>query len=58
MKKKWAVEVMWSVGGTVFVEAETEEEARELAVEAPLPKNGDYMDGSFETFDIYPAEKA
>jgi hypothetical protein len=51
--QNYAVEVSWSMGGTIYVEAENPEHAREIALETKLPDNGEYLDSSFQTFDIY-----
>lgn len=46
--KKFEVGVTWEVWGKVKVEAYSEEHAIELAKEAELPKNPDYIEDSFE----------
>jgi hypothetical protein len=48
MKKQYAVQIYWEVCGTVFVDAETPEQAREIALsdEKPLPTSSDYVTDS------------
>lgn len=47
MSKMWKVPVTWEMYGVVEVEADTLEEAVELAVEVePLPDDAEYIDGS------------
>lgn len=50
MSKTWRIPVTWEEYGTVFIEADTLEEAMEIAKdeagEIPLPE-GDYVDGSW-----------
>ena len=52
MKKTWKIPVTWSVCSTVEVEADTLEEAMEIAEDKngdiPLPVFPDYVDGSWE----------
>lgn len=49
--KEWNVAVEWSVCSQIEIKAETLEEAIKIAEETSkeikLPKNGDYIDGSF-----------
>lgn len=47
--KVWQVDVAWTFVGGQLIEAETEEEAREIAGEKPLSSfNGSYVADSFE----------
>lgn len=47
MSRTWKVPVTWEMYGVVEVEADTLEEAVELAVEVePLPDDAEYIDGS------------
>lgn len=50
--KSWKIPVMWQVYSTVWIEADTLEEAMEIAKdeagEIPLPSDPDYVDGSWE----------
>ena len=48
--KTWKIPVIWSKMGTVNVEADTLDEAIEIAAtdDIPLPDNGEYVDCSFE----------
>jgi len=51
MKKKYSIPLVWQMAGRVIVEADSEEEAREIALEpAPLPE-GDYLTDSAEIDD-------
>jgi hypothetical protein len=45
---QYKIPVIWSMIGTQIVEADSLEEAIELAEDLPLPKDGDYIEGSFE----------
>ena len=46
--KKYRVPCDWRVCGTLFIEAESEEEARRIALaEAKLPADSEYLDDSF-----------
>ena len=63
MKKKYNIALVWKMWGRVTVEAESEKEAREIALgPAPLPE-GHYVDDSvsidedaeIEVSDIDPA---
>ena len=48
MKKRYSIPLVWQMWGRITVEAESEEEARELALgPAPLPE-GHYLDDSAE----------
>lgn len=55
--KYFRVPLVWQMYGHVWVEAETEEEAIELALgdEVPLPE-GNYIDDSVEVDDLCPIE--
>ena len=50
--KTWKIPVCWSMMGTVCVEADTLEEAVEIAKDdegvIPIPDNGSFLDGSWE----------
>jgi len=52
-KKKYSIPLVWQMGGRVTVEADSEEEAKEIALgpDHPLPK-GYYIDDSAEVDDI------
>ena len=49
--KKWKIPVTWEVCGYVYVDADTLEEAMEMARDdegvIPLPTESDYVDGSW-----------
>lgn len=47
-KSLYKVKCFWTLGGTLDIEAENEDEARELAMEAMLPEKGEYLEASFE----------
>lgn len=51
----WRIPVSWEMSGYINVEAETLEEAIEIACNdegtIPLPDNGDYVDGSWRVVD-------
>ena len=50
--KTWKIPVVWQMMGTVTVEADTLEEAIEIAQDdegvIPIPDDGTYLDGSWE----------
>lgn len=50
--KTWKIPVCWSMMATIEIEADTLEEAIEIAKDdegnIPIPYNGDYLDGSWE----------
>lgn len=50
--KTWKIPVCWTMMGTVCIEADTLEEAIELARDdagvIPIPDNGNFLDGSWE----------
>lgn len=50
--KTWKIPVVWQMMGTVTVEADTLEEAIEIAKDdagvIPIPDNGTFLDGSWE----------
>ena len=52
MMKTWKIPVCWAMMGTVNVEADTLEEAIEIARDdkgvIPIPDNGDFIDGSWD----------
>ncbi len=47
MKKTYSIPVVWSMYGHVEVEAESVDEAIDLAQDEKLPLDGDYLEGSF-----------
>ena len=49
--KTYKIPVVWQMYGYVEVEAESMVEATLVAMDAPLPDNGDYVDGSFEVYE-------
>ncbi len=54
---KYAVLVEWVNCGTVFVTADSEEEAREEVDDGGLPMDGTYMDGSFQVLTVEAVEE-
>ena len=54
-KETYRIPCSWECYGEVKVEAETLQEAVEIAYEGPLPWSHEYVDGSFEV-DIELAE--
>ena len=46
--KTYKIPVVWQMYGYVEVEADSMSEATLVAMDAPLPDNGDYVEGSFE----------
>lgn len=56
--KTWIIPVVWTMMGTVTVEANTLDEAIEIAKDEngviPIPEDADFMDGTWEVdcFDI------
>lgn len=50
--KTFKIPVSWEVYGTVEIEANSVEEALQIAIDTqddlPLPTDGDYIDGSFK----------
>ena len=44
----YRVPVSWSVCATMEIEAESQDDAIANALEAPLPTDNDYLDGSFK----------
>lgn len=54
--KTWKIPVYYQMAGTIEVEANSIEEAmdiaRDEAEEIPLPDNAEYLDGSWETSDL------
>lgn len=57
MKKKYNVTVVWSMMGSYDILADSKEEAVEIALDAPLPHTGEYLEGSFEIDSIEEADK-
>ena len=47
-KKLYRIPVLWTVSGTMLVEAESLSEALIEAEDAPLPEASDYIEGTFE----------
>ena len=54
--KKWKIPVSWEMYGFVTIEANTLEDALEMAYDdsVSLPKNGSYIDGSWRVEDEDP----
>ena len=50
--KTYRVPVVWQMYGYVQVEAESMSEAIHEAMNAPLPIDGDYIEGSFEVDEL------
>lgn len=50
--KTYKVGVVWQVYGYVEVEAIDVDEAIHNAMEAPLPEDGSYVEGSFEVDEV------
>ncbi len=50
MKKTFIIPCSWQMCGTYHIQAETLEQALEIADDSPLPKEHDssFIDGSFE----------
>lgn len=50
IKREWRIPLVWSMYGTLNIEAETKEKAIEVALgpDYPLPDNGVYLDDSIE----------
>lgn len=48
MMKTYRIPCTWTVAGTMEIQANGLGEAIELANEAPLPTDNDYIEGSFE----------
>lgn len=48
MSKTFKIPVYWQMHSIMTIEAETLVEAIEQAMDAPLPEDGEYLDGSFE----------
>ena len=46
--KTYRVPVVWSMMGFVEVQAESLSDAQHQAMDAPLPEDGSYLEGSFE----------
>jgi hypothetical protein len=46
--KTYKIPVVWQMHGYVEVEAESMSEAVNNAMDAPLPEDGSYIEGSFE----------
>lgn len=49
-KKVFKIPVLWEEWGTLHIEADSLEEAKEKALEGKLP-HGDYVEGSFKLDD-------
>jgi len=54
--KTYDIPVFWMVGATVQVEANSLDEAMELALQGKLPTDGEYMDNSFQVDDHWAEE--
>ena len=52
MKKTYVVNVSGSVFGSYDIEAESEQEAKEIANNLPLPTEGEYVEESFKIDEI------
>lgn len=54
--KKWQIPVSWEMCGTVVIEANTIEDALEMAWSdsVNIPMNGDYINGSWKVEDENP----
>ena len=50
--KTYRVPVVWQMYGYVEVQAESMSEAQREAMNAPLPIDGDYIEGSFEVDEL------
>jgi hypothetical protein len=50
--KTYRVPVVWQMYGYVEVQAESMVEAANVAMDAPLPIDGDYIEGSFEVDEL------
>lgn len=48
MKLKYIIPVYWTMYAELEIEAESLDQACELAREADLPSEGEYLDGSFD----------
>jgi hypothetical protein len=48
MTKIFKIQVVWQVTGTLEIEADSLEDAIELAYEKDLPKRSEYVDDSFK----------
>jgi len=49
VKKVYKIPCVWQMWGMMEVEADSLEEAKRIAIEdAPLPTDGEYLEGSFE----------
>lgn len=46
--REWKIPVTWEMYGTVYVKADTLEEAMDMAYESEIPDDCEYLDGSFE----------
>ena len=49
--RKFIIPVTWTVCATMTIEAESLDDAKLEAEDAPLPDNPSYVDGSFEVND-------
>ena len=59
--KKYRIPVIWEVMGYVEVKAESIDDAIYMASEEPLPKDSEYIEGSFivdceSVYEEYPEE--
>ena len=46
-KKQFKIDCTWSMYGTYYITADSEDDARQIAKELPLPDDGYYLDDSF-----------
>jgi len=49
--KKWNIAAVWQMYGTYDVYADTLEEAKNIAIDLPLPDDKDYLSDSFKIDD-------
>lgn len=53
MKKKFKVDVCWTLSGTIEIEAEDTSEANKIAnLYDGFPEEQHYVDGSFEVLEV------
>lgn len=47
--KTYRIPCSWSMGGTLLIDAESLEQAKEIALnDSPLPQDGAYLEDSFQ----------
>ena len=49
--REWRIPVTWEMYGIVRIEADTLEEAMDMAYDSEIPDDGEYVDGSWEVTD-------